>query len=240
VVHFEAYIIHEDPIGRRFADILMAKARDGVRVRLIYDWIGSLGNASHRFWRRMIQAGVDVRRFNAPTIDNPFGWISRDHRKMIAVDGSIAFVTGLCVGERWLGSPDRGIDPWRDTGVEVEGAAVADIEAAFADSWAAAGSPLSLTEQPSADMVKPAGDVALRLIAGVPNVAGLYRLDQLVATLAQRSIWLADAYFVGTTSYVQALCSAARSGVDVRLLLPGTNDIPVMRALSRAGLRPLL
>ena len=99
---------------------------------------------------------------------------------------------------------------------------------------------LSLNEQPSSDTVKHAGDVALRIIASVPNVGGMYRLDQLIATFAQRSIWLADAYFVGTTSYVQALCAAARSGVDVRLLLPGTNDIPVIRALSRAGLRPLL
>ncbi len=239
-IHFESYIIHDDPIGRRFADLLSAKARDGVKVRLIYDWIGSLGNTPRRFWRRMIQAGVEVRRFNQPTVDNPLGWLSRDHRKMIAVDGRLAFVTGLCVGERWLGSPVRRLDPWRDTGVEVEGPAVAAIEAAFADSWAASGSGLSLNEQPSADTVKHAGDVALRIIASVPNVGGMYRLDQLIATFAQRSIWLADAYFVGTTSYVQALCAAARSGVDVRLLLPGTNDIAVIRALSRAGLRPLL
>ena len=181
-----------------------------------------------------------MRRFNSPSLGNPFGWINRDHRKMIAVDGRIAFVTGLCVGQRWVGSPDRGINPWRDTGVEVEGPAVADIEAAFADSWAAAGSPLCLNEQPSPDRLKPTGDIALRIIASVPNAAGMYRLDQLIATLAQRSIWLADAYFMGTTSYVQALCAAARSGVDVRLLLPGANDIPIMRAISRAGLRPLL
>lgn len=239
-IHFETYVIHEDPIGRRFADLLCAKAQDGVKVRLIYDWIGSLGYASRKFWRRLVQAGVEVRRFNTPNPYNLFGWINRDHRKMIAVDGRVAFVTGLCVGQRWSGFPNRGIDPWRDTGVEIEGPALCDIEHAFADSWAAVGSALPLNEQPSKRSILPAGDVSLRIVASIPNVGGMYRLDQLVATLACRSIWLADAYFMGTTAYVQALCAAARAGVDVRLLLPGSNDVPIMRALSRAGLRPLL
>jgi cardiolipin synthase len=239
-IHFETYILRDDAIGRRFADLLAARARDGVKVRLIYDWIGSVGRISTRFWRRMIQSGVDVRRFNTPSLANPFGWINRDHRKMTAVDGRIAFVSGLCVGQRWVGSPARGIDPWRDSGVEIEGPALADIESAFDDSWSSAGSPLPSNELPSRKLIAPAGDVALRIIASVPHVGGMYRLDQLMATFALRSIWLADAYFMGTTSYVQVLCAAARAGVDVRLLLPGANDIRVMRAVARAGLRPLL
>ena len=239
-IHFETYIFHESPVGHRFADLLSSKARSGVKVRLIYDWVGSLGYASRGFWRNMIQSGVEVRRFNTPSLENPLAWINRDHRKMIAVDGHTAFVTGLCVGQQWIGNPDREIDPWRDTGLEIQGPAISDIESAFADSWAATGRPLPREEQPSRIATRPAGDVAVRIVASVPNIGGIYRLDQLVATLARRSIWLADAYFVGTTSYVQALCSAARSGVDVRLLLPAANDIPVMRALSRAGLRPLL
>ena len=239
-IHFETYILRDDAIGRRFADLLSAKARDGIKVRLLYDWIGSLHYTSWRFWRRMVESGVDIRRFNTPSLGNPLAWINRDHRKMIAVDGRVAFVTGLCVGQHWVGSPDRGIDPWRDTGVEIEGPALADIESAFNDSWSAAGPPIPSNELPVKDAVKPAGDVSVRIIASVPHTGGMYRLDQLVATLARRSIWLADAYFVGTTSYVQALRAAARSGVDVRLLLPGANDLPVMRALARAGLRPLL
>src|SRR5262245_18637883 len=239
-IHFETYIFHEGPIGDRFADLLASKARDGVRVRLIYDWVGSLGHASWRFWRRMADAGVEIRRYNTLSVHNPFGWINRDHRKMLAVDGRVGFVGGLCVGQLWLGLPEKGIDPWRDTGVQIEGPALADIEESFADSWAASGDPLPRSEQPSRGTILRAGDVAVRIVASVPNVGGMYRLDQLVATLARRSIWLADAYFVGTTPYVQALCAAARSGVDVRLLLPGANDIPVMRALARAGLRPLL
>jgi cardiolipin synthase len=84
------------------------------------------------------------------------------------------------------------------------------------------------------------GDVAVRVIAGVPGTAGVYRLDQLIAAAARRTLWLTDAYFIGTTAYVQALCAAARGGVDVRLLVPGSSDIWILRGLSRAGYRPLL
>src|SRR5262249_52369558 len=108
------------------------------------------------------------------------------------------------------------------------------------DSWATLGSPLPLEEIPAPGEMQTAGDVPVRIVASIPNVGGMYRLDQLIATHAREFIWISDAYFVGTTSYVQTLCAAARSGVDVRLLLPGSNDLPVIRALSRSGLRPLL
>src|SRR3989337_1829342 len=100
-IHFETYIIHEDEIGQQFADLLAARAGEGVKVRLIYDWVGALGNASGRFWRRLEQSGVDVRCFNPPSFDSPFGWFSRDHRKMISVDGEIGYISGLCIGKRW-------------------------------------------------------------------------------------------------------------------------------------------
>jgi cardiolipin synthase A/B len=237
-IHFESYIIHDDETGRTFADLLAARAQDGVKVRLIYDWLGSIGNASRRFFRRLARSGVEVRCFNPPRFDSPFGWVSRDHRKMLSVDGRIAFVTGLCVGKRWLGT--RGAEAWRDTGVAIEGPAVVDIERAFAETWTYAGGTIPQTELVDEDAAESAGTVALRVVATEPSTGGIYRIDQLVAALARNSLWLADAYFLGTSSYVQALRSAARSGVDVRLLIPDASDIPVMRAISRAGLRPLL
>jgi cardiolipin synthase len=239
-IYFENYIIHEDKIGIQFADVLARKARDGVKVRLIHDWLGALGKTSRRFWRRLREAGVEVRCFNPPRFESPFGWLVRDHRKMIAVDSRVAFVTGLCVGNMWIGSPERSIEPWRDTGIEVRGPAVIDIEHAFADVWAAIGIPLTKEELSERNSISPVGDVTLRVVATVPNIAGLYRLDQLIAALARHSLWLTDAYFVGITPYVQALKSAAMDGVDVRLLVPGSTDIPILRGISRAGLKPLL
>ncbi len=239
-IHFESYIIHEDQTGCRFAELLSEKARQGVKVRLIYDWAGALGNTSRSFWRRMMQAGVEVRCFNPLRLDSPLGWLSRDHRKLISADSRIAFVSGLCVGQRWLGEPANGFDAWRDTGLEIQGPALAGIEEGFAETWQAAGGELTRDEIPAIRSIPAQGDVALRIVSTIPNEASMYRTDHLVAATARRYLWLADAYFLGTTSYLQALTAAAHAGVDVRLLIPGASDIPVMRAVSRAGLRPLL
>lgn len=237
-VFFENYIMRDDASGARFADALIACARSGVRVRLIYDWLGGFLKTSGAFWSRLREAGVEVRCYNPPSIDTPFGWFARDHRKLIAVDGEVGFVTGLCIGQSWEGNPARGIEPWRDTGIEVRGPAVAEIERAFAQVWATLGPriPDDETESPAAAN----GDVSLRIVATLPDTAGMFRVDHLVTALARQRVWLTDAYFVGSTAYVQALNAAARDGVDVRLLVPGASDLPVLRALSRAGFRTLL
>ncbi|MEX2221240.1 MAG: phospholipase D-like domain-containing protein [Candidatus Rokuibacteriota bacterium] len=239
-VHFESYIIHDDETGREFARALEARARAGVRVRVIYDWLGGVGKTSRRFWRDLRAAGVEVRCFNPPRLTSVITWPSRDHRKMLAVDGQVAFVTGLCVGRHWVGDPARGVEPWRDTGIAIRGPAVADLERAFARMWALAGPPIPTAELPPAESLAVAGDIAVRVIASMPGTAELYRLDLLIAASARRTLWLTDAYFVGTTAYVQALRAAARDGVDVRLLVPGATDIWILRGLSRAGYRPLL
>ncbi|HEX5305945.1 MAG TPA: phospholipase D-like domain-containing protein, partial [Dyella sp.] len=117
------------------------------------------------------------------------------------------------------------------------GPAVTELEGAFARSWASIGGPLPHWPR-TADAA--AGDVALRVIATEPSTAGLYRLDQQIAAMARKTLWLTDAYFVGVAPYVQALAAAARDGVDVRLLVPGSSDIPMVAGLSRSGYRPLL
>jgi cardiolipin synthase A/B len=239
-VHFESYIIHDDAVGREFAELLAAKARAGVTVRLLYDWFGGLGHAGRRFWRSLRRAGVEVRCFNPPRFDSPFGWLSRDHRKMIAVDGAVAFVTGLCVGQRWLGDAARGAEPWRDTGIALEGPAVAEIEQAFAQTWALTGDPIPDGEVPARADIPARGRVPVRIVASTPTTGALYRLDQLVAASACKTLWLSDAYFVGVTPYVEALRAAAADGVDVRLLVPGASDAWFIRGISRASYRPLL
>lgn len=239
-IHFECYIIHDDDAGEQFAEALMRRARDGVRVRLLYDWMGALGKTRRSFWRRLGAAGVEVRCFNPPRLIRPFDWLHRDHRKMLGVDGRVGFVTGLCIGRAWVGDPQRGIPPWRDTGVEIRGPAVADVEWAFRRVWKAAGGHVPHEHRPRRNEMKREGDVALRIVASEPWNAGLMRLDQIIASAARERLWLADAYFAGIPSYMQALRAAALDGVDVRLLVPGGSDIPLLRALSRAGYRPLL
>jgi cardiolipin synthase len=140
----------------------------------------------------------------------------------------------------WVGDRARGLEPWRDTGVEIRGPAVADVVRAFAETWAATGSPLPADERPAAADLPQVGDVALRVVAGTSFSTGTFRLDTLVAALARRTLWLTDAYYAGTSIYVQALRAAAEDGVDVRLLVPGGTDIAVVQAVSRAGYRALL
>ena len=238
-IHFESYIIYEDDVGAEFADLLSAKAREGVKVRLLYDWFGALGKTSRGFWKRLREAGVDVRCFNPPRMDSPLSWLTRDHRKMISVDGKIAFVTGLCVGRRWIGYPERTLEPWRDTGVAVLGPAVADIDLAFAQVWEAIGEPLPEEELPEPETIPVAGTVALRVVASC-RIRQDLQVRSTDRCLGPEFPSVTDAYFVAATSYVQALRSAALDGVDVRLLVPESADIPIFRAVSRAGYYSLL
>jgi len=237
-IFFECYIIDHDHVGREFITALAERARAGVMVRVIYDWLGT----SRPLWisETLLPAGAEVRCFNPPSLASPFGWISRDHRKMIAVDGQVGFVSGLCISAKWTGDAARGTEPWRDTGVEIRGPAVADLEDAFAQVWDAIDTPLPDHAFTPLDAIRPAGEVGVRVVASEPKTAGVLRLDQFIAAVASERLWLTDAYFVGTTPYVQALRSAARDGVDVRLLVPGSSDVPVVGAISRAGYRALL
>jgi cardiolipin synthase len=183
---------------------------------------------------------VEVRCFNRLRLSSPLDVLHRDHRKVLAVDSRIGYVTGLCVGDVWVGDSAKGVEPWRDTGVEIRGPALCDVERAFAQVWGTIGAPIPVEELVQREAIESTGDVSLRIVANAPGTTGIFRLDQLIAAAARRTLWLTDAYFAGVPPYVQALRAAALDGVDVRLLVPGSSDIPVLRPLSQAGFRPLL
>jgi cardiolipin synthase len=239
-IFFESYIVGDDATGREFRDALAARARAGVHVYVLYDWLGSTGRVFKWFWQPLTAAGAAVRSFNPPRFDSPLGWLSRDHRKSICVDGRVAFVSGLCVAQAWRGDPEKGHEPWRDTGIEIRGPGVADVERAFAQVWAVSGPQLADDELAAPDAIPAEGDVLLRVVASAPAAAGLMRLDQLIASIARKRLWLTDAYFFPVTAYVRALCAASKDGVDVRLLVPGASDIPILSPMSRSAYRPLL
>jgi cardiolipin synthase len=138
--------------------------------------------------------------------------------------------------------PEKILPPWRDTAVKIEGPAVAHIAAAFADSWAAAGASTLPAGDPLPDLDTAAttAGVNLSVIAGRPTALRLYRLEQLVAEIAEQNLWLTDGYFVATTAYVRALAGAAKAGIDVRLIVPGSSDWPLVGTLSKTAYRPLL
>lgn len=239
-VHLEMYIFKDDEAGRRFVQLLCRKAAQGVAVRVLYDWLGALGKTPSRLWRTLRAAGVEVRCCNPPRLDSPTGWLSRDHRKALIVDGRDAWVSGLCIGQDWVGWPERGVEPWRDTGVAIHGPAAAEVANAFAQMWALTGEPLPAEALRAGTEIERAGDQSLRVIASTPDWGGLFRVDLLWAAVARERLWLTDSYFVATPPYLEALADAARGGVDVRLLVPSTSDVQLVAAISRTQYRRLL
>jgi cardiolipin synthase A/B len=236
-VHFENYIIHDDVTGSRFATAWADRARAGVRVRVLYDAFGSRGTSSG-FWRELRSYGVDCRPFRPIWTSGPIDVFSRDHRKLLVVDGERAMTGGLCIGDEWAGNQEDGLVCWRDTMVVVCGPAVAALEGAFGRMWARAGRPLPDDETgPSPDECGPS---AVRVVEGLPGQSRVYRAVQLLAAAVTERLWITDAYLVAPPPLYAAFVDAARSGVDVRLLLPGMSDIPIVRIFTRSGYRELL
>jgi len=236
-VHFENYVIHDDSTGCRFASAWAERARAGVRVRILYDAFGCRGT-SGRFWRELRSYGVDCRPFRPIWTSGPIAAFSRDHRKLLVVDGERAMTGGLCIGDEWAGNPQDGKPCWRDTMVAVCGPAVAALEAAFGRMWARAGRPLPDDETPPP--LDECGPSAVRVVEGLPGQSRIYRAVQLLAAAVTERLWITDAYLVAPPPLYAAFVDAARSGVDVRLLLPGTSDIPIVRIFTRGGYRELL
>jgi len=236
-VHFENYIFRSDRIGRRFAAAMAERARAGIRVRVLYDAFGSLGT-SWRMWRELRAAGAEVRAFHPILSSHPFEIFVRDHRKLLVVDGDVAITGGLCVGDEWAGDPQRGRLPWRDTMVSVTGPAADALDRAFARIWRLTGPPLPADEF-EADPA-PCGDATVRVVEGEPGAGRVYRAVQILAAAAVERLWITDAYLVAPPSLFASLADAARDGVDVRLLVPGPSDLPILRNLTRTGYRELL
>jgi cardiolipin synthase A/B len=236
-IHFENYIIRSDTAGWRFAELLAARAREGVHVRVLYDGLGSLAT-SRKYWRSLRAAGVEVRAFRPLQLIDLVPNFSRNHRKLVVADGARSVIGGLCIGCEWTG---EGIDegkPWRDTAVEIAGPASAVLDQAFAVTWQAAGG--RLPDEDVAGRVTPQGRAEVRVISGEPGRERAYRVIELLAAGSINRLWITDAYLVAPPRLFQALRDAARDGVDVRLLVPGSSDLPLIRNLSRIGYRDLL
>ena len=236
-VHLENYIIRNDRTGQRFADALIDRARVGVQVRVLYDALGSFGTR-RSFWRALRRAGADVRPFHPILSSQPFDLFIRDHRKLLVTDGTRAITGGLCIGDEWAGDPARHRLPWRDSMAVVCGPAAAALDHTFADIWSRAGAPLpddELTGDP-----EPCGTTTVQVVAGVPFEARLFRAVQVITAAVTERLWITDAYMVPPAPLYTALRDAARAGVDVRVLVPGASDLPVLRNVTRVGYRDLL
>ena len=236
-IHFENYILRDDAVGRQFRDALVERARAGVGVRVLYDWMGCWATPKS-YWKPFREAGVEVRVFNRPSLGDPLGILQRDHRKLVVVDGHTAFLGGFCIGEEWAGTAT--VAPWRDTGVRVRGPAAAAAARTFERIWEVLGGPVPSTLRSDPGRVPAAGTSAAWLIEGIPQRSRVYRATQLIASVAERRLWITDPYFLAPRPVTAALMAAAHDGVDVRVLVPAHNNWPWMGSLSRGGYRALL
>jgi cardiolipin synthase len=240
-IHMETYIIEDDEVGRKFADAFIAKRAQGVHVALIYDGVGSLGTPA-AFFKRLTEAGVDVAEFNTVNPNH------RDHRKILIIDGKIAFVGGVNISGVYSKGGSSRSSPtsadamrWRDTHLRIEGPVVAEFQKLFFATWEKQkGEPLSARR--SYPPPASPGHEVVRAVASSPDEPYSLVYATLLSAIAsaETDVYLTNAYFVPDPQLMAALMDAARRGVNVKIVLPGKTDSWLVFHAGRAHYEDLL
>jgi len=244
-VHLETYILRADQTGREFLDSLTDRAKDGVEVRLMYDAIGSFG-LDESALEPLRAAGGEAIAFNPLMRLWPrFAPRRRDHRKILVVDGAVAFMGGLNIGDEYMSGLGRREpkEEWRDAHVRVEGPCVRDLEAVFLESWFRADGPALAWHSLLEHVPAPAGTVRCAVLADGPTYRRRRTRDLLIDSLGavEREVRLVSPYFAPGRRVLEALSEASARGVRVSLLLAGNRtDHPSLMRASRAVLPRLL
>jgi cardiolipin synthase len=239
-ITFETYIYWSDSIGREFAQALSERARAGVKVHVLLDWVGS-AKMDENALTEMKQAGVEVERFHEPEWWRPWRLNNRTHRKVLVVDGMVGFTGGVGIADQWRGDA-QDVDHWRDTHFRAEGPVVAQMQAVFNDNWLKATGRV-LDGEAYFPQLAPRGTQAAQMFSSSPTGGSesMHLMYLMVITAARHSIELSSSYFVPDELAVGALVEAAKRGVRVRIIVPGTTiDSETVRKASRALWGPML
>ena len=239
-INFETYIYWSGDVGRKFANALAERARAGVAVNLLLDWLGSQ-KISEALIEEMKSAGVHVQLYH------PLRWYNlgrinnRTHRKLLIVDGTIGFTGGVGIADNWDGNADNP-DHWRDSHYELRGPAVAQMQAAFLDNWIKATGTVLQGPEYFPELEK-AGAARAQVFTASPGGGGdsMLLMYLMSVTSATRSIDLSASYFVPDDLMRSAMLAARKRGVRIRLILPGDRiDTELVRKASRAEWGKLL
>jgi cardiolipin synthase len=234
-INIESYIIEDGEVGQQFAQLLLERQAAGVQVNVIYDSVGAF-DTGQPFFDRLTQQGVQVLEFNPVNpLNSKKAWAPnhRDHRKLLVVDGAIAFLGGINISSVYssgssMGRNQRPIDAavgWRDTDVQIEGPVAAEFESLFVQTWDKQhGKPLA--QKTRAQPAPPKGNDIVRAIGSTPDdsFSLIYLTLVSAITNAQKQVYITNAYFVPDPQLLKALVDAAHRGVDVRLILPSQSD----------------
>jgi len=241
-IHLETYILRDDNIGGRIAEILMRKAKEGVKVRIIYDALGSRG-LKEAFLSKLRSAGVRIEPFfpvRLPFLHNRINY--RNHRKILVVDGAVGFVGGINIGDEYLGlDPEFGY--WRDTHLQIKGNSVYFLQRIFLQDWYFITKESLEKNFPCLFPVKERpGDKVVQITSSGPDThwEAIMQVYYYAIATAQKSIYLTSPYFVPNESILTALKTAALSGVDVKLLLPARSDHKIVALAATSYLDELM
>jgi len=232
-IHFSTFVYESGRVPQRFADALSSAARRGVKVRAVLDRRGSK-TIPPALITEMREAGCKVHWFR------PIQWFTwakynhRTHRKLLIIDGKLAFTGGVGIADEWDGGGDSPAH-WRDTHVRIVGPAVAAVQAAFVDNWNEATGELPIAAK-HFPLLAPVGTVGICAIQSNPTNTTSTARRSMAALIAgsRRRLWITNAYFVPTRPFIEALCKAKARGVDVKILVPGEyHDQPAVRRASR-------
>jgi len=239
-ITFETYIYWSGTVGAQFADALAERARAGVKVHVLLDWIGS-EKLEDTFLQEMEQAGVQVRRYNKPRWYSIGRLNNRTHRKLLVVDGAVGFTGGVGIADIWQGNAQ---DPehWRDTHFLVQGPAVGQMQAAFLDNWMQA-TGVVLHGSDYFPKLEPRGETYAQVFLSSPGggAESMHLMYLLSITAATRSVRLSMSYFVPDEVAIETFVAAMKRGVEVQIITPGPHiDTEVVRKASRASWGRLL
>ena len=239
-ITFETYIYWSGEIGRDFATALADRARAGIKVHVLLDWVGS-GKIDDAYLKEMEKAGVEVRQFHKPAWYNLAKLNNRTHRKLLVVDGKTGFTGGVGIAPQWTGNA-QDAKHWRDSHFRIDGPAVAQMQAVFMDNWLKETGQVMHGEAyfPALNSV---GDSKAQVFSSSPSGGSesMQLMYLLSITAAEKSIDLSSAYFVPDALTTRALTGALDRGVRLRIIMPGKIiDTETVRAASRGGWGPLL
>lgn len=240
-IHIEYYIVRDDRIGQEIKEILINKAAQGVKVRFLYDAVGSW-KLSKKYIDDLKNAGIETVCFGPvklPFLNNKFNF--RNHRKIIVIDGMIGFVGGLNIGDEYLGRNDT-YGFWRDTHLMLRGEAVRSLQLIFLQDWYYMTNHSFLTAEYLSPQIDEKNHGGVQLIAGGPDNewSVIKNIFFSMITSAKVSVWIASPYFIPDEDIFSALKVAALSGIDVRLLVPNRPDKRIVFHASRSYFPELL
>ena len=239
-ITFETYIYWSGDIGREFADALSERAKAGVKVHVLLDWLGS-AKIDDGFLDEMRKAGVQIKKFHKPNWYTLHRLNTRTHRKLLVVDGKTGFTGGVGIAPNWTGN-GQDADHWRDSHFRIEGPAVAQMQAVFMDNWLKVTGQVMHGEN-YFPALQALGSSDAQVFSSSPSGGSesMQLMYQLSITAANEAIDLSSAYFVPDDLTTQALVDALRRGVKIRVITPGEIiDTETVRAASRGTWGPLL